>query len=74
LTIATVTERTKAPKEETIKQLKALSVAGIKKVATAQSKAQLLHWWSTGWFFRGIGERRIFIANIGVCQMTRWCR
>jgi hypothetical protein len=70
-----VAERTKAPEGETIKQLEAPSVADMKKVATAQPKAQLLHWQSTGsQFFRGIGERGIVWANIEVCQMTRWCR
>jgi hypothetical protein len=75
LTIATVAGRTKAPKGETIKHLKAPLVADMKKVATAQPKAQLLHWQSTGGqFFRAIGERRIVLVNIGVCQMTRWYR
>ena len=55
-------ERTKAPEGENIKQLKAPSVANMKKVAAAQPEAQLLRRQSTGGqFFGGIMERRIVL-------------
>ena len=55
-------ERTEAPEGENIEQLKAPSVADMKKVATARPEAQLLRRQSTGGrFFGGIMERRIVL-------------